>query len=412
MTSEDPAVSDVPYAGALRRDVNLLAIFRGVSFLGDALALVALYLRVAPRGHAWAVAALGVASALPLVLFAPVAGLVVDRVRAKPLLISLGAGETLVCAGLGYWHSVPATIALIFALNAVVAFSMPGYSALVVAITGTEHVTRAQGVLQGTQGAASVLGPVLGGLLVGATGQSWPLYVDAISFALGTVGTMLITHDRRPDPSTRGGVREDMMAGVRLVARDEVLRPVTLNVCFFLLALGMVNVAEVFYVTVSFHGSALAYGALGATFGLGTIVGAIYASRWKKSEDFLARALGGAIVLVGLFITAIGFVANVGQIYPFMIATGVAVGVANVAATTLFALRSPEAVRGRVFAALSAGTTSAQVGATVIGGAVLAVITPRDVYRVGGGLATLSALVFGYLALRARRRFVAFAQGD
>jgi MFS family permease len=412
MSSEDPAVNVVPYAGALRRDVNLLAIFRGVSFFGDALALVALYLRVAPRGHAWGVAALGVASALPLVLFAPIAGLVVDRVRAKPLLIALGAGETLVCAGLGYWHSVPATIALLFALNAVVAFSMPGYSALIVAITGTEHVTRAQGVLQGTQGAASVLGPVFGGLLVGATGQSWPLYLDALTFALGTVGTMLIAHDRRPDPSTRGGVREDMLAGLLLIARDALLRPVTLNVCCFLLALGTINVAEVFYVTVTFHGSALAYGGIGATFGLGTIAGALYASRWKKSEGFLTRALGGSIVLVGLFVTVVGFVANVVEIYPLMILTGVAVGVANVAATTLFALRSPEAVRGRVFAALNAGTTTAQIGATVIGGAVLAVMAPRSVYRFGGGLATLSALVFGYLALRALRRHTSTLQGD
>ncbi|HEY7931982.1 MAG TPA: hypothetical protein VIC81_06975, partial [Acidimicrobiales bacterium] len=86
--------------------------------------------------------------------------------------------------------------------------------------------------------------------------------------------------------------------------------------------------------------------------------------------------------------------------------------VANVAATTLFALRSPEAVRGRVFAALNAGTTTAQLGATVIGGAVLAVLAPRSVYRFGGGLATLSALVFGYLALRALRRHTSTLQGD
>ena len=392
-----------PYAGAISRDVNLLAIFRAVSFLGDALALVALYLRVAPEGHAWAVAALAIASSTPLVLLAPIAGLVVDRVRAKPLLIGLGVAETLTCTGLGYWHSVSATVALMFALNVVVAFSIPGYSALVVAITGTEHITRAQGALQGAQGVASILGPILGGLLVGATGQSWPLYIDAVSFLLGTIGTVLIHHDRRPHPNARRESRHEMMAGVALVARDPLLRPVVLNISVFLLTLGTVNVAEVFYVTLTFHGSALAYGLIGAFFGLGTIGGALWASRWQRGEVFITRALTYAVIVVGLFVTGIGLVSGVNEIYPLMVVVGVAVGVANVAATTLFALRAPEHLRGRVFAAAGAAMTSAQIGATILGGALLSVITPRSVYLVGGGVATVTAVFFGALATRASR---------
>lgn len=396
-----------PYVGATRRDVNLLAVFRAVSFVGDGLALVALFLRVAPLGHAWAVAALAIASSLPLVVLAPVAGLVVDRVRAKPFLVALGAGEALVCAGLGYWHSVVASVALAFALNLIVAFSTPGYSALAVAITGTEHITRAQGALQGAQGVAFVVGPALGGLLVGATGQSWPLYIDALSFGLGAAGTTLIHHDRRPEPlarqTARHGARHEMMAGISLVAHDAVLGPVVLNVSIFFLTLGTVNVAEVFYVTVTFHGSALAYGLIGAFFGLGTVGGAIWASRRTEGEVFFTRALSYAVVLVGLFITATGLVNNVNEIYPLMVLAGLAVGVANVAATTLIALRSPEHVRGRVFAAAGAATTGAEIGATIMGGAVLSVVSPRTVYLLGGSLATVTAVILGTVALHASR---------
>lgn len=415
LMESDDTVTPTLYAGVMRRDVNLLAVFRGVSFVGDGLALVALYLRVAPVGHAWAIAALAIASSLPLVLLSPLAGLVVDRVRAKPFLVGLGLGEALVCAGLGYWHSVAMTVALIFALNVLVAFSMPGYSVLVVAITGTEHITRAQGALQGAQGLASILGPILGGLLVGLTGQSWPLYLDAVSFALGAMGTLLIHHDRRPEYAPRQGARHEMMAGIVLVAHDALLRPVVLNVSIFLLTLGTVNVAEVFYVTVTFHASALAYGLIGAAFGLGTIGGAIGASRWKGGEVFMTQALTYAVVLVGIFITAIGLVRTVEEIYPFMVLAGVAVGVANVAATTLFALRSPEHLRGRVFAAAGATTTSAQIGATIMGGAILSVIAPRTVYLWGGGIATVTAVLFGGLAIRASREGLHLAvalQGD
>lgn len=395
--------SSAPYAGAIRRDVHLLAVFRAISFVGDGVALVALYLRVAPSGHAWAVAALGIAAALPVVVLSPVAGLVVDRVRAKPFLTTLAGAEALVCAGLGYWHSVLATIALTFALNLIVAFSLPGYSALVVAITGSEHVTRSQGALQGAQGLASIAGPVLGGILVGTLGQSWPLYLDALSFALGGVGTTLIHHDRRPERVASDATRHEMMAGVVLVAHDAVLGPVILNVAVFLLTLGTVNVAEVFYVTVTFHGTALAYGLIGAFFGLGTVGGAIAASRRRGDEVYMTRALTYAVVLVGVFITATGLVSHVNEIYPLMVLAGLAVGIANVAATTLFALRAPDHLRGRVFAAAGAASTAAQIGATALGGAILSVVSPRSVYLIGGSLATVTAVGLGTLAIRASR---------
>ena len=71
------------YSRAQRHDVRLIALLRGASLLGDAVALVALYLRVAPLGHSWAIAALAIASSAPLVAFAPLAGYVIDRLPAQ-----------------------------------------------------------------------------------------------------------------------------------------------------------------------------------------------------------------------------------------------------------------------------------------------------------------------------------------
>ncbi len=386
--------------GAQRRDVALLAVFRGISFVGDGLAMVALYLRVAPLGHAWAVAALGIAAMAPVALLAPVAGHVVDRIRAKPLLIALGCAEAVVSVGLGYWHAIPTTIALVVVLNVSVSFSMPGYSALLPAIVGDEHVNRATGTLQATQGVAFILGPVLGGLLVGWTGQSVPLYLDAVSFALGTIGTALLHADRRP-VTHEGEEDRRMTAGLRHVARDRVLAPVVLDFFVFLLALGMVNVAEVFFVIRTLHGTPLDYGALGAAFGAGTIVGSVLAGRQSHEIYPLVRRLMLMVVLAGLSVSGVSFVTDVGEIYPFMAIAGLAVGIVNVAAMTLFTLRTPEALRGRAFAAVNALTQSAQVGAFLLGGAALGLLAPRSVYRMGGLASLAAALIFGALALRA-----------
>src|SRR5665647_359845 len=97
------------YSPVQQRDIRLLAGLRGVSFLGDAVALITLYLRLAPQGHAWAIAALSIAGAAPLVLLAPLAGQAVDRLPAKRLLTLLGVAEALICVGIGAWHGLTAT---------------------------------------------------------------------------------------------------------------------------------------------------------------------------------------------------------------------------------------------------------------------------------------------------------------
>ncbi len=406
MASRDLPGPRVGYSRSQRHDVTLLALLRGGSFLGDNVALVALYLRVAPLGHSWAIAALAVAGSLPLVLLAPVAGHVVDRLPAKSLLSALGVVEAIVALGLGYWHGLTVTIGLMGLLSVAIAFSMPGYGALIPAVVGDARVASVQGLMQAVQGVAAVAGPAIGGVLVGVAGQSWPLYLDAASFALAGVLTTLVHHDRRPSSATilAHAASGGLMGGVTHVWRDDVLRPLLANVVVFMLAIGMINVAEVFFITQTLHGSALAYGLVGTSFGLGSVGGALGAGRLGQGLMNLATSLGVAVVVIGVTIGAVGLVTRVALVYPLLALAGVALGVANVAATTLFTLRTPDHLRGRMFAALNAATSGAEISSMAVGGAILVLVAPRTVFQIGGGAATLSALILGPLALRASRR--------
>jgi MFS family permease len=393
------------YSPVQQRDIRLLAGLRGASFLGDAVALITLYLRLAPQGHAWAIAALSIAGTLPLVLFAPLAGHVVDRLPAKRLLIILGLAEALVCIAIGLWHGMAVTLALMLVLSSCVAFSYPGYSALVPTIAGEENIARSQGLMQAVQGAASVMGPVLGGLLVGWSGQSWPLYLDALSYAFCAAGTTLLRHDRRPSPRTtiERAESERMLAGVSLVWGDDLLRPIVVTTLIFMLALGMTNVAEVFFATQTLHASATLYGVIGASFGLGTVGGSLLSQRMNQGLVQLARSVLVTILIVGAMIGGVGLVTRVYYIYPLMVVAGLAAGVDQVAFMTLCTLRTPEALRGRMFAAVGAVITGSEIGAYTAGGLVLTLLAPRTVFQVGGVAASLSVLVLGPLALRASR---------
>jgi MFS family permease len=396
----------VTFSPVQRRDLTLVAILRGVSYLGDAIALIALYLRLAHGSHAsWAIAALSIAASVPLVVLSPISGFIIDHTPVKRLLVVLCLFEGVVCVGIGLWHGRIATIALMALLSCFVAFSFPGYSALVPKIAGEENLTAANSTMQSVQGIAAVAGPGLGGLLVGLLGQSWPLYFDAISFALGAFGTWFLVTDRRPDPGVerpKKGER-DLGSGMRVLFADGVLRPLVIMFVVFLLALVMINVAEVFFITKTLHSSALMYGLVGTSFGVGNIVGAVASAKIKQHDVSLARASLLGSIVVAIFVGLIGLVEHVGYLFPILVVMGVAVGVVNVALTTLMTVRTPEAQRGRMFAASSAVFTSAEILGTVFGGLILTIVAPRTVFQIAGTVTTLFVLVFGPFALRATR---------
>ena len=394
------------YTSLQRRDLALVALLRGVSYLGDAIALIALYLRLAHGSHAsWAIASLSIAASLPLVVLSPISGFIIDHTPVKRLLVVLCLFEGVVCVGIGLWHGRIATIALMALLSCFVAFSFPGYSALVPKIAGEENLTSANSTMQSVQGIAAVAGPGLGGLLVGLLGQSWPLYFDAISFGLGAIATWFLVTDRRPDPGIerpKKGER-DLGAGMRILFADGVLRPLVITFVVFLLALIMINVAEVFFITRTLHSTALVYGLVGTSFGVGNVLGALGSAKIKQHDVALARASLVACVVVALSTGLIGLADHVVYLFPILLVLGIAVGVVNVALTTLMTMRTPEAQRGRMFAASSAVFTSAEILGTVFGGLILTVIAPRTVFQLAGVVTTVFVLVFGPLALRATR---------
>ncbi|HEY5266074.1 MAG TPA: MFS transporter [Acidimicrobiales bacterium] len=388
-----------------KRDLRLLALFRGFSFLGDSIALITLYLRVAHHGHGWMIAALSIAAALPLVLLAPFAGFVVDHLPAKTFLALLCVVEGLVCVGIGLWHGNVATILLMALLTCGVAFSLPGYSALVPTLSGEENVALAQSTIQSVQGVALTAGPAVGGVLVGALGQSWPLYLDAMSFALAGLGTILLRTDRRPSAqASNEKTKKQMSAGVRLIFSDPYLRPVVVTVTVFMLSLGAVNVAEVFFITQTLHASDLMYGLVGTSFGAGSIVGSLGARSLKQDPLALVRISLISIALISVLLGGIGLMEHVVLVFPLMVVTGVAVGIVNVAFSTLSAVQTPEALRGRVYAATGALFTSAEISSMVLGGLLLTLVAPRTIFQMAGVFSILSVFIAGSLELRTSHR--------
>jgi len=390
---------------AQKRDIRLIVLFRSLSFVGDEIALFALMVHFAHSNQHWMIGALAFANAAPPVLLTPIAGLVVDRVPTRRLLGYLGIFQAVIVLGLVFVHNSYGILALIVLLGCGVAFTQPGYGALVAHITPEEDMAKTQASMQSVLAVAGMAGPAVAGLVYGEFGLSFAFICDGISFFLIGVATFFLRHDRRPaQVSSDEKQRGQVMAGVRWLFGDPLLRPVVIETMIFVFAINLITVSEVILITQTMHASSTTYGLVGATYGIGNVLGSVLAGRLPQGDMNIIRSLMMGTVLIGGAFSIVGWLPSVGWVFPFMVVGGIGNGIANVAAMTLFALRIPEEIRGRGYAAIGAVFTGMSLCSMAFGGAIVSALPARTIFQISG-LASLGAvLFFGPLALRQAKR--------
>jgi MFS family permease len=374
----------------LPRSVLSIGAGRAISFLGDEVALLAIAFRAKDELGHFGVAAILIAGFVPLLVLSPVTGLVVDRFRARPILVAVSLAQGAICLGLA-WSGPVLLVPLVALLACGTALSSPAWSALVPRLVSDDQLPSAMGLLQSAQAAAGVGGPFLGGLLVGVYGFHVPLVIDAASFLVLAFVPVVLRVDRVPTGAGGGFSVREAFAGITLVARQPVLRSlVTLVVCF-VVCLGVVNVAEIYFVTLSLHTGPFGYGLLGLSLGVGMLLtnaaaGALSRRGFRPEPTFVVGCVGLCVAIGGFALTD-----ALWQAACVLFLAGVCNALVNVNAMVLITRGAADEVRGRVFAAVSGVVSAGQIGALATGGLLLLVIAPRTLI-LGGAAASAVAL--------------------
>ncbi|MFL6074193.1 MAG: MFS transporter [Mycobacteriales bacterium] len=393
------------------RDLYTVALGRAVSTLGNEVALIALMLRVHDSGDgSWAIAGLLAAGTLPLVLFAPLAGSLVDRYDSRLLIVASSLIQALFTGVLAFTHSLPALLALVAATGAGSAVANPTFSALVPQLAPGELLARANSLLQGSNVVAMLAGPAVGGLLVGLTGGAEvPLLVDAGTFLAITAAGLVIRTRRRPE---RHATPPRWREGLSAVTGDSVLVAVYTLLVLFVIAGEMVNIADVFLARDTFGASAFTYGAMSVVFSAGMLAGSVLAGRIGAPRRIVAAiplsaaVMAAAIALIGLSPA----LAGLPMAFCCLLVLGVGNGALNVHTPTLVALRTPAALLGRAMSTLAGLTRGAGMLAIGLGGVVTSLLSPPAVFTASG-VACLLVVGATLPALRSARHAVAVA-GD
>lgn len=381
------------------QDLRLLAGAVFLSAAGDLLALVVLALQVHElTGSGLAVSALFATTSVPVVALAPLAGLVADRLESVHLIAAASLAQALLAAALAFSGDPAAILVLSSLLTAAGAFAQPAEFALIPAVAGSRPLTHAAGVLEAARYAGFAAGPVLAAGLA-TLGPRPALLVDAASF-VAIAAAVRAMRARRPPCARTPREQQRALDGFRHLRRDRVLRVTITAAIGALLFISASLTVEIFYLKDVVGASDTAYALMVCAWMAGMVCGATALARRVPAGPVAAAAL------VALAVQGAGMgVQTAWTILPVAFAGylvgGLGHGVKNVLLRALLAVRVPEAVHGRAFAAYNAARSTAELGAVGAGGVLVDAVGPRAALLLAG-VGPILAATAGLTALRAR----------
>jgi len=344
------------------------------------------------------------AEVAPMAIFGIPSGSVVSKLggRRTMLAADLLRAPLMVLVPVLHWSGTltfPLLLVVVFVLGL---FSAPYFAAqrtIVPELYGSDEtvVSKAQALFGGVSHLTLIIGPALGGLLVASFGASAVLVVDACTYLFAFVVVLTLVQAGKPvpqDESSRG-----MLAGVRFLARDRVLGPMTLSVIFLDACAAALFTSLPALAFLRFDEDARVAGWLFTSLGIGALCGSILAM--KLLERFRPlRLAGGAMVLAVLPLWLLVLTLPWEAVGVALFACGLFLPLVNAPAMGLLTTRPPAAVRAKVMTAV--------VTATALGGPVgRLVVGPMfqdwgisASYAVIAAAITLAALLFLAAALR------------
>ncbi len=265
--------------------------------------IAALILRASP----FEMGLLGTVATLPNLLLGLFAGVWADRVRRRPIMIAADAGRALlllsvpvaaVFGAMTMWQ----LYAVLFLTGACATFFDVASVSYLPSLVGREHLVRANSKLVASSSAARAVGPGLAGGLIQLLTAPIAVVADALSLIVSAV-LVLAIRSNEPERASDGrhdGVRREILAGLRTLYADRILRSIVLSsvtyVFFSYMALSI-------YVLYATRAVGVVPGTLGLIFGLGglgSVCGAALALRTARLMG-TGRAMIVADLVGGLF---------------------------------------------------------------------------------------------------------------
>jgi MFS family permease len=348
------------------------------------------------------------AGQIPTFLLAPLAGVIVDRIDRRQVLVwtqSLAMIQSLALAWLTLTHRI--TIAEVLVLSAfqgvINAFDMPGrQSFMMQMVEERADLSNAIAINSSMVNTARLIGPSLAGLLIAATSEGWCFLVDGVSY-IAVIASLVMM--RVPAPTV---VREatsmltQLREGWTYVADFVPIRTILLLFALLSLMGWPFMVLMPIFAAQVLHGGPHTLGFLMGAVGVGSLISAL-SLVLRRSVRGLVRMIPIAAALFGTGLICFGLSTKLWLSMPLMLLTGFGMMQGLTASNTIIQTLVDEKMRGRVMSYYTmAFVGMAPFGSLLAGTLAHAIGAPRTVI-VSGIACILGGLWFWTRIPRLRR---------
>ncbi len=340
-----------------------------------------------------------VAAAVPRAAAMLVSGVLIDRAQPRLLLLAASATSATIVGLLALlltlgWLPFLLLLALAAVQGLMDAFFYPTATAQLARLVAPEQLPRANALFQSSDSIANIVGPGLGGIMVGLIGLAPAFALNSALFALG--GAVLWGLRGQGTGAVVGAPTDSfgaaILAGMRYAWGQPAIRASLLMVALLnFAAFGPTVVGGALLVERRFDGDSILYGLMLAGYGVGALVGGLGAG-WlppiRRPGVFLALlllALGVGMVLIGL---APAF----WMVFALQALMGVATGVVSVVAISWLQGRTAEAMQGRMASLLIFSAVALDPFSNALSGA-LSEWSLTGLFVGAGGLMLLGGLL-------------------
>ena len=377
-----------------------LWLARTISQVGDVAQFTTLaLLLVALTGSGLGVSGAVLAEIAPVLLLAPLAGSLVDRLPRVRVMVTADLARVLLAGALAVWHdSAPIAYALAFGLSCGQVFFSPAAQSLLPSLVNDDELVAANSGIWTAAVTAQILIAPVAALLAVNVGVGPAFAVNAVSFAFSAAALRGLREPARTQPVHVTSPFAHAREGLAALAALPLLKALAAGQFLAALSAGATSALMVVLAHDRLGGGS-SFGLLVAAIGAGAALGPLLLSRRLTDPRrplfvFGPYAVRGVVDLILAVATSLPLAAGALAVYGLSTSTG------NVTFASLIQSRVPQDLRGRAFAGFDMLWQSGRLLSLLGGGLLADAVGIRAVYLLGG-LLLLTAAAVGSLAARA-----------
>lgn len=338
-------------------------------------------------------------------LFSPLAGLVVDRVRRRPLLIvtySVEAVGVLALLGVHSRDDVWILYAVTAFYGAMGTIAASARSALMTTTLPKELLGEANGIFQSVREGLRLIAPLIGAGIYASLGGGAVAILDSASFLAVVVALLLMRGAEPRFDRVEHDFWSEAMAGARHIFRTLPLKQIVLATGVCLLVVGFSETTVFAVLDQGLHRPPSFFGVLSSFQGVGAIAGGLSAPRiLRRIGDVRLCGIGMAAFAVGdaTFISS-----NLALVLAGIVVSGCGVSWLIVGLATALQVRTPLRLQGRVASAADVFVSTPQTVSIALGAMLVTFVDYRILVVAMAAVVSCCALYLVSRSAEAERR--------